>query len=308
MNSETLIERARGLSAQDRVARVQEIRLIALAALSGHAEDFEAWKYYAELKNLKPKRPGIPFLEARIATCVVGRIRPATAMRTMQKLRNLRARGGQRREFDKFEALIKDHIGEGGVTNHGFGKASFADRDHGALWGRIGSHIETLGKAGYQVFLNSGTLLGVVRDGRLIDHDDDIDLAVVLKSGSAVAAAGEWKALRSDLQGMGVFDAENVTNPAIYKLKPEDGCEIDLFPAWIEEGRVFVYPHTFGELAEDDVLPLATCGVSGRPIPAAAEKMLALNYGEDWRQPDPYFKFPWRSARQRFQTFLEAIQ
>lgn len=308
MDSETLIERARGVSAQDRVARVQEIRLIALAALSGHAETFKAWKYYAELKRLKPKKPGVPFLEARIATCVLGRIRPATTTRTLQRLRSLRAKAGQDGEFEKFEALIKDHIGAGGVTNHGFGKANFAERDHGALWDRIGSHIETLRDTGYQVFLNSGTLLGVVRDGRLIDHDDDIDLAVVLKSGSAVEAAEEWKALRSDLQAMGIFDDESTNNPAIYKLKPEDGCEIDLFPAWIEAGRVFVYPHTFGELTEGDVLPLESCGVSGRPIPAAAEKMLALNYGDGWRQPDPYFKFPWKASGQRFKTFLEAVR
>lgn len=308
MDSERLIERVQGYSAQERVARVHEIRLIAMAALNGHAEAFEAWKYYAELKHLKPKKPGIPFLEARIATCVVGRIRPATTMRTLQKLRNLRAKAGQEDDFETFEALIKDHIGDGGVTNHGFGKANFAERDHDALWGRIGSHIETLSKAGYQVFLNSGTLLGVVRDGRLIDHDDDIDLAMVLKSGSAIEAAGEWRALRSDLQAMGIFDDETATNPAIYKLKPEDGCEIDLFPAWIEQGGVFVYPHTFGELAEDEVLPLASCGVSGRPIPAAPEKMLALNYGDGWRQPDPYFKFPWKASDRRFKAFLEAVR
>jgi hypothetical protein len=42
-------------------------------------------------------------------------------------------------------------------------------------------------------------------------------------------------------------------------------------------------------------------------MPAEPEKMLAVNYGPEWRQPDPYFKFPWSRAKVRFHNFLEAV-
>jgi len=58
---------------------------------------------------------------------------------------------------------------------------------------------------------------------------------------------------------------------------------------------------------ETELLPLSHCKLHGNPIPKNAEKMLSLNYGEGWKTPDPYFVFQWRSAKQRFSTFLSAV-
>lgn len=34
--------------------------------------------------------------------------------------------------------------------------------------------------------------------------------------------------------------------------------------------------------------------------------MLVANYGEDWRDPDPVYRFDWLAARARFPDFLAA--
>lgn len=91
------------------------------------------------------------------------------------------------------------------------------------------------------------------------------------------------------------------------KLRSDGVYNIDLFPAWIAEGKLHVYPHTCGDLPRDALLPLASCPVTGLPIPAQAQSILTNNYGEGWRSPDPGFSFPWNRANRRFQHFISAL-
>ncbi|MGR3615904.1 MAG: hypothetical protein ACU0BB_07660 [Paracoccaceae bacterium] len=307
MSNVVRIEWAKNAPKKERIQRVEEVRAIAYAALMGADIPFDAWAYYGELKYLQPKRATASFLEALVATCVVGRIRPSRTVRALQTLREIRSKAGKEDRFFDFERQLKIYLGTEGISNHGVGKQTFAGLDHQGIWAQIGSHISALNRVGYDVFLNSGTLLGVTRDGKLIDHDDDADLALVLKAGNVEEAIVEWKELRQTLEELGIRDHGAKNNPAIYKLKAKDGCEIDLFPAWIEDGKFHIYPHTTGNLDEADVLPLGRCSVSGEPIPAEPEKMLAVNYGAGWKEPDPYFKFNWLRARRTFSGFLEGL-
>lgn len=299
------IPSATAMSAEEQ--RIRELRAIALCALAVDRTNLPLWKYFAQLKHLSVSGLEAEVLEARIAICLAAQIRPAHAVRMIKHLRALRVKQGQEGKFDAFEAFFKKALGDKRLTNHGYQTANFADMDHSPVWERVGSHLKVLSDRGYPAFLNSGTLLGVVRDRRLIDHDDDIDLAVILNATNPEAAAEEWKALIEDLRGLGILDEAAMPSKAIAKLLPVDKVQVDLFPAWLEEDRVFVYPHTFGDLARDDVLPLSKCAVSGNPIPAQAQKMLAVNYGESWQKPDAYFKFPWPKANRKFSAFLGAL-
>ena len=99
-----------------------------------------------------------------------------------------------------------------------------------------------------------------------------------------------------------------MTDRIILKLRGPDGVDIDLFPAWVAEGQVFVFPHTVGALSVDQVLPLRPCPVTGYPVPQDPEAMLEVNYGADWRVPDPLFKFDWPGAYQAFARFLAPLR
>lgn len=308
MKSTTLAAEQKAMSVEDCKTRIGEIRLMAMAALMGDAEGFTPWKYYAELKHLFRKSLRVLHLEAFIATCVVGRMRSAKVVRALKKLRSIRTKRKELAAFETFETRITDFLGAQKLTNHGFNAATFADVGHDAIWDQVADHLSVLKDRGYQAFLNSGTLLGVVRDKRLIDHDDDVDLAVILKATNVHDAAQEWKELKAVLVEQKIFDQKNFKDPAIYKLLPIGTCQIDLFPAWFEEGKAYIFPHTYADLDEADVLPLRPCNVSGNLVPASPEKMLSVNYGKNWQNPDPYFKFPWGKAHVRFKTFLGGLQ
>lgn len=287
--------------------RLLEIRAIALGALSGLPLGLKHWDYLGELKQLKIHSHKVDWLEARVALFVALRERPSQAVGGMNTLRALCAETGQTARFEAFEALINVSLGDGRLSNHSYGAANFADMGHAQIWARVSDHLSWLSQNGHMAFLNSGTLLGVVRDRKLIDHDDDIDLAVILKAGNVEEAAGAWRQLGRDLAAQGVIDTGAERVLGLYKLLRVDDIQIDLFPAWFEGERFFVYPYSFGALSRADVLPLQPCPVTGHPIPAAPEKMLALNYGEGWHSPDPYFKFPWPKAHRNFKDFLSQI-
>ena len=287
--------------------RISEIHMIAMAELHMKTGKLDHWAYYGELHELKRRPLDVLWLEAAVAWGAIGRIRPARVTGYLRKLRNRRDQMGELEAFETFHRLVNAYLSPERLTNHGFDRQTFCDLDHETVWDQVRGHFAALKKEGYEVFLNSGTLLGVVRDKKLIDHDDDIDLAIVLKAKSAAAAAIEWLEIRTTLEKLGLFDAQNFKSDPIYKLSPIGTTQIDLFPAWEEDGKFFVYPHTHATLAREDVLPLRMCELTGNTLPANPEKMLEINYGEGWRHPDPLFKFPWASANKAFAPFLKEL-
>ena len=289
------------------LARLDEIRTLALAALGGSDPEFPVWSHYGALKQFEDMRFDPGYLEALVAICVVGQIRPRRALRAMGTLRRIRQQRGEDAVFAAFEARVQAHSDTSRLTVHGFSSTTFADVDHAPVWEKVGEHLQTLADLGYQGFLNSGTLLGAIRDQRLIDHDDDVDLAVVLKAGDAVSAAREWSQLRETLQARGALTAQSEAGAGLFRLTHGGGAGFDPFPAWIEADQVYVYPYAFGELPEAALLPLTTCALTGYPVPADPPAVLAQNYGPGWREPDPYFKFPFLAADRRFRSFLEAV-
>lgn len=230
----------------------------------------------------------------------------ATKTRTLlSRLKKIREDKGDGEKFEAFSkrvsALVAPHI----ITPHGYSLPLHL-RNAEELFGGIESYFAVLKTLGYEAFVNSGTLLGIVRDGKLIEHDDDIDLAVILHADTDLEAAKEWADLRKLLDEQNVL-AENSV-PLTFKLKPLDGVEFDLFPCWFQDDKAFVYPHTFGEITRDDILPLKTQPEAVSNMPCEPEKMLALNYGSGWKIPDPYFGFPWLPAKKKFDRFIKATE
>ncbi len=158
-------------------------------------------------------------------------------------------------------------------------------------------------KIGYDIFINSGTLLGVIRSGAFIPHDDDVDFGVLLHASDAASAAAEWIELKNTLESNGLLKNVGWLG-GILKTHKIGTFTVDFFPAWVEGGTVFVYPHTAGDLVLDDLFPLRVSDDLGLPIPNKPEKMLAVNYGPDWRTPDPLFKFNFGKHRKKFAPFL----
>lgn len=168
---------------------------------------------------------------------------------------------------------------------------------------RFRGFVDCLERLGYPWFANSGTLLGITRNASLIRHDHDVDIAVLFRGNRAVEVIREMTRVAGQLEEMG-FPIEWGANRVIRIWKLAGSSFIDVFPAWIgKKGRVYVWPHTCGELRAEDLLPLGRSALPGfldMPVPKHPEKFLEVNYGKGWRVPDPSFTFDWKRASERF--------
>ena len=141
---------------------------------------------------------------------------------------------------------------------------------------------EAFEAAGIRWFLAAGTALGIIRDGRPLDHDSDIDVGVFEQDwdGSRIEQAFRDHPAFD-------FDLPHPGNPKL-GLIHRAGAAIDLF-RYYREGEqlyhdgVFVRWHNSPfELEEHDFGKLRVC------LPGNADRYLTENYG-DWRTPDPDF-------------------
>lgn len=243
---------------------------------------------------------------------ILNAIKMHKANRTHDKLGRLfrlRQRDGNPEAFHAFCNELTTVHGLRLPTFHGY-SLPFSQRNQTEVLSQLGALMERLKNLGMVVFANSGTLLGLVREGALLGHDDDVDLAVVLRARTAQEAATEWQALRERLGKLNLLSpTDGSVNPAIIKLARLNDIEVDLFPAWIDaKDRVFVYPHTRGELVRSAVLPLKPGLCPNIRLPRDPKAMLALNYGAGWEIPDPTFRFPWGAAGTAFAPFLAALK
>lgn len=247
------------------------------------------------------------WLESEIILKSLQKLKSGRTHDKLDRLNRIRRAQGCPGAFDAFTQMLTSR-GVRLPTAHGYA-TTFAERDMATVLAQLGAMMDVLKGHGLTVFANSGTLLGLVREGVLLGHDDDIDLAVVLKAKTHLAAAAEWNALRKRLGELSLLaDDDTKHNLAIIKLRRIDDVTVDLFPAWFDShDRAHVYPHTKGEMSKSGVLPLVEGPSKGIMMPRDAKAMLALNYGDQWQVPDPTFRFPWGNAIDHFQPFTAAL-
>jgi hypothetical protein len=134
---------------------------------------------------------------------------------------------------------------------------------------------------GYQFFLDAGTLLGVYRNGDFIDHDTDLDFAIVLDSSKELNfPTPEWPLVA-------VWNYRNLPMQRAYVYK---GIVIDFYFYYsnIEENLIVNHnDHGVLKLKIADSLPVTSYEFKDRRVnlPQSAEKVLESEYGSEWRIP-----------------------
>lgn len=180
---------------------------------------------------------------------------------------------------------------------HGYSKRLSTLTDN-----ELGESMESLlnffRKEGYLAFINSGTLLGSVREGDLIDHDDDLDLAIFLVGDTLEEISESWTNLRLALAQNFTVKMKNCF-AAVYT---DTGVQIDVFPAWSVAEKLFIYPYCYGEIDVVEVFPLSSSKLRTLdfPAPSNPEKLLEINYGPSWKTSDPDWRFDWKLSAKRF--------
>lgn len=165
---------------------------------------------------------------------------------------------------------------------------------------------------GLEPFVTGGTLLGAVREGRLLGHDDDVDLGYVSRHTDPVDVALEGYRLGRALREAG-FSVLRHSSGHLQMHFAHDGTAdhyVDVFAGFVREGywhQLFCIRHP---ARRSDLLPRSTVHIEGRPMPAPADVELALeaNYGPGWRVPDPAFRFETpRATRRRLEQWFPGV-
>jgi len=158
---------------------------------------------------------------------------------------------------------------------------------------------------GYNLFATHGTLLGLVRNGDLIENDDDFDCAYLSRFETCAAVSEERLAIIEALTAAGFNSYLGKTGHI--KVRDRD-LWLDLMPAWFDQESFNVSSYSSLPMGPESLLPLGTVEFHGHrlKIPHVPETFLSLNYGPGWRVPDPaYRSVPSRKCRSHRKLFVE---
>lgn len=157
-----------------------------------------------------------------------------------------------------------------------------------------GEVLETLRGNGYDAHLSYGCLLGAVRDGKMIGHDSDIDLAYLSRHEVPADVIRESFDMERALRRAG-FRVLRMSGADLKIFAPtSDGrvVHVDIFGAFHVNGVFYQLGGRSGQLPRSALTPASTVTLEGMefPAPPDPEAVLAFLYGPSWRVPDPAFQ------------------
>ncbi len=150
-------------------------------------------------------------------------------------------------------------------------------------------------RCGLDVYLMYGCLLGAVRNGKMIGHDSDADVAYLSAHTHPFDIIRECSAAIRTMRALGwkVVKMSGANFKVWVPLPDGRRCGIDVFGSFHIGDSFYVTGSLRGTLDRSALLPFGTVTLEGREIvaPARPEEVLAFTYGPSWRVPDPAFHF-----------------
>ncbi|MFE6963799.1 LicD family protein [Agromyces sp. NPDC057679] len=171
------------------------------------------------------------------------------------------------------------------------------------------SLVELLEAHDFDVYIVGGSLLGYMRNGALMPHDDDIDLAFLSKHWHPADIALDGYRLERVLRSAGMIVVRHSLAHLEIDFLDDDGHVehyVDIFTGFFRDG-LYCQPFALrgSEVVHSDLLPVQRVEVDGVTLPAPnrPEAWLEYAYGPNWIVPDPSFVFETSQwTRRRFEN------
>jgi hypothetical protein len=138
-----------------------------------------------------------------------------------------------------------------------------------------------------------GSLLGAVREGKFLAHDDDVDVLYFDGSSSREEAVKRKRIMIERLGALGYNTWDSGENFNVWV----DGVPVDVFFCWQQDGRLslMMESYKYRDIDAAMALPPLMLEFQGHVYPVLADPAAFLEerYGPNWQIPDPYHEWPW---------------
>lgn len=160
-----------------------------------------------------------------------------------------------------------------------------------------------LTRFGVTPWIMGGTLLGPVRSGALLPHDDDADVGYVSGHDNPADVALESFALQRFLEDAGhtVIRYSATQMQVLFPFEGGSAFHVDVFGGFYRD-EMFMQPfHVRAPIPRETFEELADITIDGWPFaaPNPPERWLEANYGPTWRIPDAGHRFVTPAAAAR---------
>lgn len=155
--------------------------------------------------------------------------------------------------------------------------------------------VDALVELDVDVYLSYGCLLGAVRDGHMIGHDSDVDLAFLSKHDHPFDIIRESRAIERGIRRLGwqVVRLSAANFKVWVPLPNGKRAGVDVFGSFYVGDHFHLTGNLRGLLPRASMLPFGSIELEGVsfPAPADLDAFLTFTYGPEWRVPDPAFHF-----------------
>ncbi len=183
-------------------------------------------------------------------------------------------------------------------TIHGLARSfRYWSREEKVQYLEFGKELQqALEGAGAQVCFGFGAVLGFVRSGDFIEHDDDLDLLVAFDKDSMPTISAGLQRVEEHLRAAGyTVEGDFLSHRWVWL---QEGQCLDIFVGLIEGEHVSFYPSRRHAYRRDDIFPPEAVAFHEVEVamPRNIVTYLAKTYGPDWRVPNSAFGHSWDEA------------